>query len=58
MKRFLICRARSDGRQEIYDHTDLTSEARRFAALGYGVAPRSQMDRLPRSGGRTPARCA
>lgn len=42
MKRFLICKVRTDGRREIHDHTNLTSEVDRFENLGYEVVPRSQ----------------
>jgi hypothetical protein len=42
MKRFLICTVRTDGRREIHDHTNLSSEVDRFENLGYEVVPRSQ----------------
>lgn len=42
MKRFLICKIRTDGRREIHEHTNLTSEVDRFENLGYEVVPRSR----------------
>ena len=47
MKRFLICKVRTDGRREIHDHTNLSSEVVRFENLGYEVVPRSRFYMTP-----------
>lgn len=44
MKRFLICTVRSDGCFELYDETNLPSEAERFEGLGYRVVDTALKD--------------
>lgn len=44
MKRFVIYTARSDGRYEIYNHTNLASEVLRFEELGYHVVDTAGTD--------------
>ena len=45
MKRFLIYCVRSDGRSELYDETNLPSEAERFEGLGYRVIDTGRPDK-------------